>query len=333
MGKTALMLIALVLAEGASPLAAAGQKAEKEAASVQKPGQAFKEDEWIVAEENLWMPVIDELGAQLQASRRSFAVNDTKDSSAHIRKGALYLRREQKLLTNPEHQKSLSDAASALDQLARDVEAGKIASFKELDAAFQKAYQADIEHRWLFARNPGWLPIMEAPQRHFKAARTALGRKDKKSAAAEIRKATAFLRLESVRAEGDSRSALDDAARKLEILSRDVESGTATDAAMLDHAFRNAQAALAKSHYRAASEEWAKNEYKESGYELKAAARHLEDGADWAGGDARKEASEPAGEARRVGDKLIKGVKWTDDEVKKALENIGKKLEDLFFGQ
>jgi hypothetical protein len=323
------MLIAFILTGGASPLAAAGQKTEMEAASVQKPGQALTQDEWIVAEEDRCMPVIDELGVQLQASRRSFVQNDMKAASSHIRKGALYLGREQKLLTNQSHQKIIADAAFALDQLARDVEGGKITSLKELDPSLQKAYQADIDHRWLFARDLEWLPVVEVPQRHFKAARVAFERKDKKTAGGEIRKGAAFLRLEAARAEGESRSALDDTAGKLEILARDVESGTTTDVAMLDHAFRSAQHALANSHYRAASERWTKKEYKQSGYELKATARHLENAADWSEADARKGASESVNEARKVGDKLVKGAKWTDDEVNKAFENIGKKLKEL----
>ena len=102
----------------------------------------------------------------------------------------------------------------------------------------------------------------------------------------EIRKAVAYVKLESARAATDGKKALNASAQELETLAKEVEKGAVKDVKRLDDAFARADHALAKSHYVKASESWTKKFADKTGYELKAAAESLEKAASWAGGEA-----------------------------------------------
>ena len=106
--------------------------------------------------------------------------------------------------------------AKKLDATALQIKAGKVTITAALDKIINKASRADLERRWLVSDVTTWYPVIEEPQRHFTAAAEAFAKKDYKAAAIEVRKAEAYLRLESARATGDARKSLDTASAGLE---------------------------------------------------------------------------------------------------------------------
>jgi hypothetical protein len=91
------------------------------------------------------------------------------------------------------------------------------------------------------------------------------------------------MKLEEARATAESKKLLTASIDELEKLATDVENGTVTSAATLNHAFARAHYALAKHHYLRAMEHKAKSAGVELGHALKASAIHLEHGFAWAG--------------------------------------------------
>ena len=78
-----------------------------------------------------------------------------------------------------------------------------------------------------------------------------------------------------------------------------------------------------------AAESWAHKQYGEADNELKTAARGLESGAAWAGGEAKAGASATVADTRDLGDKLASGAAWTRDEVVRGFESLRQGINSL----
>jgi len=100
-----------------------------------------------------------------------------------------------------------------------------------------KAARADMDRRWLVADVTTWYPVNEEPQRHFTDAVAAYAKKDYKAAAADIRKATGYLRLEAGRATGETKQKLDSSVAELDTLAASVEKGLVQDKQSMAIAF------------------------------------------------------------------------------------------------
>jgi hypothetical protein len=170
----------------------------------------------------------------------------------------------------------------------------------------------------------------EVPQRHFNAAAQAFIKKDYRTAATEIRKATRYMHLESERASGDARQALDSSVIELNKLANVVESNTVKDYQSLRKKFAQANYALALAHRNEAADAWGSKEYHDVGYELKAAAADLQNATSWIGPRVEKDASGLVADSIAMGDKIISGAtNWTRDQVGRAFEGLGLALNDL----
>jgi hypothetical protein len=167
---------------------------------------------------------------------------------------------------------------------------------------------------------------VDEPESQFQNAHENFLKKDFKGAAAEIRKATAFLKLEAARATGEGKKGITASVDELEKLASDVEKGTVKSAEDMDKAFARAHHALAVHHHMQASEAWAKKETSETGHALKAAASHLEKASAWGGHKIEAAVAKVIETGRDVGEKLIQGGRWTADEVGKALKDLGEKI-------
>lgn len=163
-------------------------------------------------------------------------------------------------------------------------------------------------------------------EHYFHQARESFFKKDMKTAADEIRKGGAFLKLEAGRATEAGKKSLMASIRELEELTDSVEKGTATSTDELDHVFTRAHSALA-THYRLmAAESWAK---KKTSKALKAAALHLEYSAVWAFGKLETGTKEVVKDTRILSGKLIKGTGWVTTEVGRTIEALGKEIEKV----
>jgi len=166
-------------------------------------------------------------------------------------------------------------------------------------------------------------------EHYFHQARESFLKKDMKTAADEIRKGAAFLKLEAGRATEAGKKPLMDSIQELEELADSVEKGTVTSTNELDHTFARAQSALA-THYRLmATESWAKKETSKTGKALNAAALHLEYSAVWGFGKLETGTKEVVKDTRILSGKLIKGTGWVTTEVGRTVEALGKEIEKV----
>jgi hypothetical protein len=169
----------------------------------------------------------------------------------------------------------------------------------------------------------------DLPGEHFHKARQSFLQKDYKTAAEEIRKGIAFLRLQAARATTEGKKGLIDSIAELEKLAGDVEKGTVTSAKTLNHAFAKAHYALARHHYLKAMEYKAKGAGSKLGHALKASAIHLEHGFAWAGHMLEAATVAVLKDTGLVAGKLIEGTGWIGKEAGDIIDKIGVEIEKL----
>jgi len=171
--------------------------------------------------------------------------------------------------------------------------------------------------------------LAEEPETHFKAAHENFLKKDMKAAATEMRKGSAYLKMEASRASGKTKEILDASVRDLDGLADGVERGTVTSVRMIENAFAKAYYALAKHHYEKAEESFGKKTVKTVGHELKAAALYLEKGLAWAGHKVEAGTATVIKKTRHLGGKLLEGTGWATTEVGKGISSLGGEVEKL----
>ncbi|MQM30165.1 MAG: hypothetical protein CRU78_06330 [Candidatus Accumulibacter phosphatis] len=300
-------------------------------------------EDWIIYENTTtYTPVLDDLSRHLDAARKAFDAKDNKKAATEMRAAADELKKQaaradkegkelvaadQALLAAD--QKFTQDAvtrinasATKVSAAASAIESGKITRKADLDQALDTAARADLDRRWVVTDVSTWYPVSEEPQRHFTNAVADYGRKEYTAAAAEIRKATGYLRLEAGRASGQAKQALDRSVLDLDKLAPAVAKGSLNETREMDKAFAEANQALAQAYRAKADESWVRHAYERTGYELKAAAHSLEGAAGWVGSEAKSIAASTVAETRALGDKLASGTQWTRDEVAKGLQNL-----------
>ncbi len=186
---------------------------------------------------------------------------------------------------------------------------------------------------WVIVEEDYLFFLDDEPQTHFEKAKESFLEGDKKATAKEIRKAVVFMKLEESRATAEGKEALSTSIDELNKLADDIEKGAAVSDKDLDHAFARAHQALTKHHLSKAKEEYGKDS-KKAGYELKAAANHLEYAVKWSGGKMEEGFDAGVSDARTIAGKIIDGAGWTAEKVSKAMEylanesdKLGKKVE------
>lgn len=335
-----------------APKASAAPIVQPAPAATRAPVPAKAPEDWIVYDGTTYTPVVDDVSRHLGAARKAFDAKDSKKAAAEMRAAAEALKlqtaragREDRTLVTEDRAllaadmkfaqgtrdiiKRVNASALKVSAAAAAIDSGKIKTKADLDKAIDKAARADMDRRWLLTDVTTWYPVSGEPQRHFTDAAAAYARKDYKSAATDIRKATGYLRLEAGRATGDAKQELDSSVAQLDTLAASVEKGAVTDEQSMDKAFAKADHALALEHRSKAAESWARKEYDEAGHELKAAAQGLESAAGWAGGEAQAGASAAVADTRALGDKLASGATWTRDEVAKDFESLRNSINAL----
>lgn len=280
-------------------------------------------DDWMVVEETTFIPVIDDVSRKMIDAQKAYLKKDNKTAAKDIRQCATILSRESSN-ASAESQKRIQTATKELDQLATELDGNKISSVKRIDAIFVKAHDADIGQRWSVADETIWYPYVEEPDQHFQKARDAFLKRNVKNTAEEIHKGEAFVKLEEVRANGEAKRSLDASTRELSQLADETSKGEIKDVKSLDKVFARADYALALSHRTKAAEGWASKDPTKAGYELRAAAKYLEQGASRAGGDVESGFSAGVKDAHEVAGKLIQGAKVANGDVDKAMETVDR---------
>lgn len=345
--RTPVFAAAIVAACSQLPLTALAQAATGAApvatsAIVRPPAPAGSPADWIEYDDLSYTPVIDDVSTNLAAARAALASKDPAKAADAMRAAARALQLQGDKVATLERQRAAADLRHArdtharmmalsrqLDTTAEQIKAGKLPTTAALDQTLGKAARSDLERRWLVTDLTTWYPLTAQPQQHFGAALEAFAKKDGKTAAVEVRKAEAYVRLEAARATGEARQGLDATRGDLEKLAQALDKGSLKTEKDLDRAFANADHALAIAHRADAAESWARKAHDRAGYELKAAAQDLDNAATWTGTQAKAAATAAAADARAVGDKLASGGVWSKDEVAKGFDSLRSALNRL----
>ncbi|MEN6475474.1 MAG: hypothetical protein ABFD81_15790 [Syntrophaceae bacterium] len=165
--------------------------------------------------------------------------------------------------------------------------------------------------------------VMEEPNTDLQKAHAFFLKKEFKKSAAEIRKATEFVKNEAGKAGEEGKKALTSSYQELTKLADDVEKGAVHSDKQLKDVFSRAEHALAHNYYLKASESWTKKETSQAGHTLNSAARHLELSAKWSEQKLDAGMTEAISTGRKVSAKMVQGSGYVSDEVSKSLKNMG----------
>jgi len=305
-----------------APVAATAQSASKSEIASKTPA------DWIVVQDEDYIPVNDDLSRKLQSARKAFLMKDPATAAADVRAVADLLSTETSG-TSRGSKEHIDVAMQQLSALAADLDSKKTVEAKRFDAVIAAAHRADLDSDWLVLDESSWYPYVDEPDLHFQNAHQSFLAKNYDKAAEEIRKGEAFVKLEARRSSGDVKDSLNSSAEELGKLAGDTKKGTVKSVREGDDAFARADRALAQSHQVKAKESWAKNEAVKTGYEMKAGARLLEQSAAWAGSEAKSGVSTAVRDTRTLAGKLADGSGYAAEEVEKGINHLGKEISDL----
>lgn len=323
------IVISIILLISISGCKKKDNAAEEMQTETSKAGETTKPDvKWIFIEENTWIPVLDELGEYLYAAQQEFKKKETAAAAKHLREAAAFLKNEAPQ-ADETGKEALSSAVTDLEKLAGDVESGKITSEKQLEPAFKKAYNADIEYRWVGVEEDYWIPYVEEPEKHFSQANENYLHGKMKLAAQDLREGAVYLKNEAVRAKGDSKYALNSSINELELLAGELDNNVKITETDLRLAIARAHHALAMEYKIAATESWAKKETEKAGKELNAAAYHLERASAWSKQEAKSGTTTMYQDYHLLAGKLIEGKGYAADEVEKTLKQMDAEIEKI----
>lgn len=311
-----------------TPAKPAQAKAQPAAMMPSQPGLQTN-DEWIVAEENNWLPVVDGLGQHLQMARQQFEAKDFKAAATEIRAAAGFLKDESTTLTNPAAQQAIQMVNDELEKLAGRVEAGKVTSIEGLNTTFRDAYQTDIDHRVSGLSAAARAVLADQPGKHFQQAVSALAKNNNKTAAQELSKGIAFAKIEESAATGMAKDDLTTAIANLETVAGELAKGEPVDNMTVGRLIARAHYALANQHMARSGEAQTSNNLTEMGYELQAATNQLELAATQSGYKIEGEYAARLENLKSLADQLVKGNKPDMSQVAQAIDSAKQALANI----
>lgn len=178
-------------------------------------------------------------------------------------------------------------------------------------------------------RGNGTAVVVSEPAERFAAARAALARHHRAQAATDIRDAATFVRGQAGAARGTVQADLEEAARDLDRIAAQVQSGRLKTPRELDTALRRSDRGLARHHLERAARAWERRESATAGRELRTAAQYTERLARDAGHGVERVTGDVVRGTRKVSAKLVDGAGWTAGEVGKAFDALGREIDRL----
>lgn len=204
-------------------------------AAVAAPATTRSAD-WLPVDQDVWAVMMEAPQAHLLRAKEDVALNDFKGAAKEIRMANSYLFMRERMIGQSHQQ---------LDGMANRIQSGKLVSPKDLDDAFSSAGRV-LDYRMAL------VPVMSGADTlyrdeadyHLAQAKKHLNKKDNKSAAGDIRKAEAYLKLKAVHAGEKAKSDLSTSAAELEGLAGKVETGADLAAKDIEQAFDRAHKAV-----------------------------------------------------------------------------------------
>jgi len=174
-----------------------------------------------------------------------------------------------------------------------------------------------------------WTYFVDEPQTHFQVAREAAAKKDMKAAADQLRRGAAFMRLEAMRADAESKQAIEASSKEVDALADRMQQGLGGAEDEIDATLAHANSVMAQSHYKKATEAYAKNDVKAAGRELRAADTNIDNGMKWIGKSWTETTAATKMTAREVANEMAENAKVAQDDAKRAIDETGKGIEAL----
>jgi hypothetical protein len=315
--------VASSIAESAQKPAPAAVSDQAKAAALAPVSSAklpppFRGDEaWVLVEdENIYIPVIDDLGQDLLIADAAVRTGKNQDAAASFRNAATYLLAMGVL---PDAQTNIASAAKELNALAQDLEHGKVDS-KRLARVYQQAFDADLAGQWIVAEiEDSWQPYSRRPGQHLDRAFREL-KADPHAAAVDIREANSYLRVEALR---HSNELLQSAINELADLADQVERGKVRDPSRIEDAIEDSGHALASTHYHVAVDARERHDHSMASRQLKESVAHLKHAASRA--EAKTKAAVEA--LGRDADILLNDTKTDMVAFSKRVDGVLKQFE------
>lgn len=204
-----------------------------------------------------------------------------------------------------------------------------MATLRVVAADTPAAEPPKVPEGWLLIEEDVWYQLADEPDRHFLQARLHYLQKDKEAAAADIRKATAMLKLATSMSEGEAKKALQGSIFELEVLAAEAKAGKVRSARTLDRIFARSYEALAAHNTQHAIAHLKKEEPEKAAFHLRAAARDIDHAYAWAGVEAGDAAVATLRNAEALGLKLLEGAAGAVRDALKAGAALHEELEDL----
>ena len=121
-----------------APVAATAQSASKSEIASKTP------EDWIVIQDEDYIPVIDDLSRKLQSARKAFLMKDPATAAADVRAVADLLSKETPG-ASPGLKEHIDVAMKQLSALAADLDSKKMVEAKRFDAVIAVAHHADLD--------------------------------------------------------------------------------------------------------------------------------------------------------------------------------------------
>ena len=174
-----------------------------------------------------------------------------------------------------------------------------------------------------------WTYYVDEPQTHFQMAREAAAKKDMMAAADQMRRGAAFMRLEAMRADMESKQVIMMSSKEVDALADRMQQGLGGAEDQIDATLAHANEVMARSHYKMATEAYAKNDMKAAGRELRAADTDIDNGMKWIGKSWTETTAATKMTAREVANEMAKNAKVAQDDAKRALDETRKGIDAL----
>lgn len=287
-----------------------------------------KEVWFSITEENIWFPVMDEFGQELLTARDEFLSGNTEAAAAAMHQAAQFLQREELGPdANPVDVDARLEAADQLVKLADEVEHGQISDIAQLNPAFIKAYQVNIDHRLAALPVAERLALVDRTTAHLRGAVEAYAQGDNVSAAVEIRKGVAYLQLDQALSSEATQAALQTSIDHLDTLANDVARGDIS-LAELKEGLTSSQYDLAAAYQQQAADRLAEDN-DTSSYALKASVHHLQEALSLSGQKIEADTTAFFNDIVPLADGLVAGTERDVDHVGQMIEKLGQEIGKL----
>jgi hypothetical protein len=165
---------------------------------------------------------------------------------------------------------------------------------------------------------------------HLQKAHEHFTQQDFLTAAADLRKAAALLKLEAGSAfTPEDKELLQTSAQELDKLAAELQEKAPVSGTELNHAIARAHYGSARHYYRQAMEDWTRKATAQAGHDLRAAADHVQQGLASAGVTLTAATRAALDEARWLAGKMIAETSFVLDRFGEGYQTIGHAIAGL----